>query len=1456
MPLPLPPQRSRRETKKSQSSKIVPSDHGPSEKREENYQAKISPSSPQGPLKKRSAFEDLTNASQSQPAKPKKEGSNEFVKDVSKKINRNTRARGYNKLELSPVVVSTTMVPNIIDKPFILEISTSSKTPTTEEASLFKKPFILKEEPTTEDTILIKGSLKKSTNQREVSLLEKPLSLQDETDSDVVEPVTFGEKHKTEKAAINKSTLSLKNMCTHQGKQSCTREELALQDISVEEDSFFMEPINFRKKPKTEEATPTKKLLSLKKKCTTQGKMSCMKKPLVLQKITSEEKSLAKELLSFKRKPTTEKECLFQEPPALPKKHTTEQEVSILKKSLAFQEKINTEEDSVFKEPLAFKKQPTTVETTFTTRPLSLKKKCTTQGKIAHLKKPLVLQKTISGEKALIKESLSFKKKPTTKEESLFQELSVLQEKHTTDGEVTLLKKPEALQEKKDGEDEFLMEPISSRKKHTTKEATLSKKPLPLKKKHTTRGKRYRLKKPLVLQKTTSEEKSLIKKPLPLKKKPTTKESLFQEPSALQERHTTREELSILEKPLVLQKTPTAEESLLREPLAFNKKRTIEEANSSNKLLSLKKKCTSQGKMSCLTKPLVLQTISEEKSLIKEPLSFKKKPTTEEESLLKKPSALQEKHTIQGDVVLLKKLWALQENIDSKDEFLMDPVSFRKKHTTDVAISTKESLSLKKKKCTTQMMMPIFQEQLDLQNMIGEGEDSSFMEPMSFRKKSSTDETILTKTPVSLKKRQITQGKTFLLKKPLVIEKTTSEEESLFKELLPFKKKSTTEEFLFQDPSVLKERHTTLQEVSLSKKPLALQENITTEEESYIKEPLTLEERSTTEEEFPFQEPFSLHVKPTNKDESLFRKSFALQKKTDNKEDSLKALLALQDKSTTEEEFLFKKPLVLKEELSTEVAVSIEGQLSLKKKPTAQGEVFLLKKQLALQENITIEEESLIKQPQALQEKPSIEKETILRESLTLQENLTIEEETILKEPLALQENPSIEKEIILRESLALQEKPTSEKETLFEEPLALQENPTIEEEPILKEHLALQEKPSSEKDLSSKEPLALQKNLTHKEDTFIKDFIILQVETSPHVSTTAPDSRTGLSSTVTMSSVGKFSTTSQSSTCESSSNEPFSSQDKRSEKEMTPLEDIDKDHSDPFFNSIYAKDIFSYMKEREEKFILKKYMTRQNDINSDMRAILVDWLVEVQMTFEMSHETLYLAVKLVDHYLMEVICKRDKLQLLGSTAFLIAAKFEEPSPPCVDDFLYICDDIYKRDEMLAMEISILKTLKFDINIPIAYHFLRRYAKCVHASMKTLTLSRFICEMTLQEYDYVQERASKLAAGSFLLALYMKKLGHLAPTLEYYSGYKTSDLHPLVRQLNTLLTLRLCNRLKTVHSKYSHQVFFEVTKIPPLDVLKLEEILNCANSEAEGLVLWQQPPGPGRHVNKLYLFCP
>ncbi|XP_071462622.1 G2/mitotic-specific cyclin-B3-like [Marmota flaviventris] len=1382
MPLPLLRQSSKPETKKFQSGKIVPCDNDLSNKKGENHQAKISPFSPQGMVKKRSAFEDLTNASQSQPAQSKKEANKEIVKDVFKNISKNRCVYGSAKhkemkmkrykLEISPVTASTTSVPNIMEKTLIVDISSNFKTPATEEASLINKSLVLKEETTTEETNINKMSMKKCRNHEEMPLLKQSLSLQEQTDSDdefVIETVTLGKKHKVEETAISEKTLSLKKKtCTHQGKKSYWEELWTSQDNNDDDKVFDMEPVSFRKKPKTEKSSPTKKQLTLKKQQhATKGRISNVMKPVVLQKVTSEEKSLSKEPLSFKRKSASEKVSVFWKSSTLQEKPATEREVSISKTSLTLWEKIDLEEESFFKESSTFKEKPTTEET-FSNR------KCITQGKISYSKKPLVLQKVTSGEKSLITKPSPFRKMPTTEQESLSWESSTLQEKHTTQEVVGFLKKPRALQENRNHEDKSFMELVSYKKKHIIKQTTYTKKPSPLNKKFNTQGVISCLKP----QTVTLGRKSLTKEPL------------------------------------TPQKSPTKEESLLEEAVGFPKEHTIEKATLSKNPLSLKKQQpTTQGTVSHMKKPLVLQMVtSEEKSLVKELLSFKE-----------------------------------------------------------------ENVSLEKKKGTT-YSVPFWKELSDWQDIIDKESNSFYVKPVSLRKKPTTEETVLSKIPLSLKKKETTHGKVFLVKNPLVLQKTTSEKSSLYKKLLPLKKKPTTEEKFSKEPSSLKKKHTTQQEVSLLKQPSFFQE-ITTEEKSDSKDPATLKEKLITEKKFLFQEPHSLHFKPTNEDESLFQKALVLQEKTSTKEDSPEKLLALQEKSISEEKSLFNKLSNLEKEPSTEEVPSIEGQLSLMKLD-AQGQLvlhenitsdekFIINQPMILQEFLNIEKEILLEEPLVIQENPSIEKETVLKKPLILPRNSTIKKQNtmdtgahfkealafhekpsieeqqkptvggggLFMEPLALQENPSAEMEATLKELWALQEKLNIQKVTIPEETLVIQEKSNVEKEPLamqektttkeiflFKEILDWDEKPITGKEFSFKDPLALEENPTHKEDTFSKTFLTLDIKNDPCVSSTTLESSTDKSSAANMCNA-QYSTTSQSSECEPDSKGPFSSQSESIEKEMTIPEDIDKDHSDPCFNSIYAKDIFSYLKKREENFILIKYMDKQTDINSDMRAILVDWLVEVQMTFEICHETLYLAVKLVDHYLMKVVCQKDKLQLLGSTAFLTAAKFEEPSPPCVDDFLYICDDIYKRDELHAMEISILQALNFDINIPIAYHFLRRYARCVHASMKTLTLSRFICEMTLQEYDYVQERASKLAAGSFLLALYMKKLEHCIPILEYYSGYESSELHPLVRRLNFMLTFSSYNRLKTVYSKYSHQIFFEVAKIPPLDTSKLEEIL-------------------------------
>jgi cyclin B len=44
--------------------------------------------------------------------------------------------------------------------------------------------------------------------------------------------------------------------------------------------------------------------------------------------------------------------------------------------------------------------------------------------------------------------------------------------------------------------------------------------------------------------------------------------------------------------------------------------------------------------------------------------------------------------------------------------------------------------------------------------------------------------------------------------------------------------------------------------------------------------------------------------------------------------------------------------------------------------------------------------------------------------------------------------------------------------------------------------------------------------------------------------------------------------------------------------------------------------------------------MARQVEINDKMRAILVDWLIEVHCKFKLQRETLFITVSIIDRYL------------------------------------------------------------------------------------------------------------------------------------------------------------------------------------------------------------------------------
>ncbi|XP_053678226.1 G2/mitotic-specific cyclin-B3 [Anopheles nili] len=285
-------------------------------------------------------------------------------------------------------------------------------------------------------------------------------------------------------------------------------------------------------------------------------------------------------------------------------------------------------------------------------------------------------------------------------------------------------------------------------------------------------------------------------------------------------------------------------------------------------------------------------------------------------------------------------------------------------------------------------------------------------------------------------------------------------------------------------------------------------------------------------------------------------------------------------------------------------------------------------------------------------------------------------------------------------------------------------------------------------------------------------------------------------------------------------------------------VEDYDKFYENDIYQvSEYAGDIFRYLKKRELCYVVPDYMGNQKFVTKWMRSLLIDWMIEIQETFELNHETLYLAVKIVDMYLSRVMLPREKLQLVGVACMLMSSKVDERASPTVDDYVYLCDSAYQRSELLQMERSIFKTINYDLSIPLSYTFLRRYARVNRVQMPVLTLARYILEASLMEYNTALVLESKLACAALYIALRMDNRSGWNDTLKHYSGYTLDEFKDVVILLNNNIITRK-SMLNAVHKKYSHELFFQVAKRPIIRTVAFlfnspNEVVNTVGGDAE-----------------------
>merc|ERR1712055_658518 len=281
---------------------------------------------------------------------------------------------------------------------------------------------------------------------------------------------------------------------------------------------------------------------------------------------------------------------------------------------------------------------------------------------------------------------------------------------------------------------------------------------------------------------------------------------------------------------------------------------------------------------------------------------------------------------------------------------------------------------------------------------------------------------------------------------------------------------------------------------------------------------------------------------------------------------------------------------------------------------------------------------------------------------------------------------------------------------------------------------------------------------------------------------------------------------------------------------------DIDaEDASNPQLCTEYAQEIYAYLRQLEKRGAVRFDFLSGCPITEKMRAVLIDWLVEVQMQFKLLQETLFLTVNTIDRFLA-VEGKnvyKSRLQLVGVAAMFLVSKIEEVYAPAVSDFVYITDNAYTGAEIRQMELEIIRALNFDFCQPISLNFLRRYSKAGDVDMLQHCLAKYILEACLLDYTLLGTPGSLLASAALCLSLLVLDPSLTTETvwnktLAFYSGYTAKQVLDLVPKLaNNMIKMNSSTKLQAVRNKYTSGKLMKVAGIAEAKRERMLELTSC-----------------------------
>jgi hypothetical protein len=169
---------------------------------------------------------------------------------------------------------------------------------------------------------------------------------------------------------------------------------------------------------------------------------------------------------------------------------------------------------------------------------------------------------------------------------------------------------------------------------------------------------------------------------------------------------------------------------------------------------------------------------------------------------------------------------------------------------------------------------------------------------------------------------------------------------------------------------------------------------------------------------------------------------------------------------------------------------------------------------------------------------------------------------------------------------------------------------------------------------------------------------------------------------------------------------------------------------------------------------------------------------------------------------------KKADFQLIGIAAMSIAVKIDEVYICSLRDLAYISDDTYSIDQIVEMELKILRTIDLDVYFPIPTTFLSTFVKRMKLTDEQETEIEFVLMYCSFNLELMKYHPSILCLCACLFVSNQIDLAEPDNIVEY----STDDIVECMDKMKTWLTRGVFKNIGTLKGLREWNLNIEMSK--------------------------------------------